>query len=82
MKAETWVLVVLAVLAGLSVLLYMASYTYCLLTDKEALRTETYQIQRLAIEKGFVGDSLTGILRYEAPGDQPGKQIAAAEDEK
>lgn len=65
MKAEPWLLVVFAFLAALSVLLYMASYVYCLLTDKEALRSETYQIQRLAIEKGFVGDNLTGVLKLE-----------------
>jgi hypothetical protein len=87
MKAAVWVLVVLATLTALSVLLYMASFGYCLITDKEALRSETYQIQRLAIEKGFVGDSLTGTLRHEATTEiatiLPNDRISTAgEDQK
>lgn len=43
-------------------LLYLGAYIYCLATDKDALRSETYTIQKMAIEKGFVGDSLIGVL--------------------
>jgi hypothetical protein len=66
MKAATWVLVFLACATGASVLLYMGAFVFCLLTDKEALRSETYSIQRMAIEKGFRGDSTTGIVPEEA----------------
>ena len=33
-----------------------------MLTDKDALRSEKFTIQKLAIEKGLYGDSLTGTL--------------------
>jgi hypothetical protein len=87
-KAPTWILVLLSTFAGLSVILYMASYVYCLITDKEALRSEKYQIQRLAIEKGFVGDSQTGVFNMEhsptgtrllSPSSQSSGQVASGD---
>jgi hypothetical protein len=57
-----WILIFL----GATILLYLAAYVYCLLTDKEALRTETYLIQKTAIEKGYVGDTLAGIFQIES----------------
>ena len=41
---------------------YIACYVYLMLTDKDALRSEKFTIQKLAIEKGLYGDSLTGTL--------------------
>jgi hypothetical protein len=69
-KAPTWIIVMFGVSAGLGITLYLGSYIYCLATGKEdLLRSETYSIQKLAIEKGFVGDSLAGVFRSK-PGDQ------------
>lgn len=67
LKVPNWIGVTFAVFAGLTMLLYLLSYTYCLFTDKDALRSETYSIQKLAIEKGFVGDDLTGRLKPAVP---------------
>jgi len=57
-----WLTLIFGVGSGLSVLLYLAAYCYCLLKAPETLRTERYSIQKLAIEKGFLGDSLTGLI--------------------
>ena len=57
-----WLGVLFSIFASLTMLLYLIAYLYCLFTDKEALRSETYSIQKLAIEKGFVGDSISGQL--------------------
>jgi hypothetical protein len=59
---EPWIVYMFAVFACLGMALYLGAYLYCLFTDRDALRSETYTIQKLAIEKGFVGDSLTGVL--------------------
>jgi hypothetical protein len=64
-KAPSWITTLFAGMTALVVLLYLGSYLYCLVHDREALRSETYSIQKLAIEKGFVGDSVTGIFREE-----------------
>lgn len=62
LNLNVWIVSLFAVFCGLTMLLYLGAYIYCLLNDKDALRSETYTIQKMAIEKGFIGDSLTGIL--------------------
>ena len=65
-KAPEWVVALFGVSAGLGVALYLCSYLYCLVTGKEELlRSETHSIQKLAIEKGFVGDSAAGVFETE-----------------
>jgi hypothetical protein len=54
-----------AILTASGFLLYIAAYGYCLVNDRDALRSETYSIQKLAIEKGYIGDSTVGILRKD-----------------
>jgi hypothetical protein len=61
-KAPQWVVVVFVIALALTVILYLSAYVYCLFNDRDALRSETYSIHKLAIEKGYMGDSLTGIL--------------------
>ncbi len=82
-NASNWIILLFGVAAGLGIMLYLGSYIYCLATGREdLLRSETYSIQKLAIEKGFVGDSLAGVFRSK-PGDQlataMGKDEAAGE---
>lgn len=61
-KAPQWVIMTFMIMCCVVVALYLAAYIYCLFTDRDALRSETYSIQKLAIEKGYIGDSVTGIL--------------------
>ncbi len=61
--APIWVPVMFSVFVGLVMSLYLGAFIYCLLKDRDALRSETYSIQKLAIEKGFVGDDIAGILQ-------------------
>jgi len=66
LKAPDWVVTLFSISAGLGIALYLTAFIYCLVTKKEdLLRSETYSIQKLAIEKGFVGDSLAGVFRAE-----------------
>jgi hypothetical protein len=61
-KAPNWMLIYFATLATCAAVLYLAAFIFCLFNDRDALRSETYSIQKLAIEKGFVGDSSVGVL--------------------
>lgn len=61
-KAAAWLLILFGVASAVTVLLYLCAYLYCLVKDRDALRTETYSIQKLALEKGYVGDKLTGLI--------------------
>jgi len=51
LQNQMWVNVVNLILLALGVGLYLSAFAYCLLTDKEALRTEKYSIQKMAMEK-------------------------------
>jgi hypothetical protein len=71
--------VVFSAFTGITLTLYLVTYVYCLINDRESLRSEKYSIQRLAIEKGFVGDSLQGI--FEAKQVQGAKSHRAQPEE-
>lgn len=72
-NAPTWLLISLLIPLLLFAIALLIAYFYCLFSGKqplvEALRTEHYSIQKLAIEKAFRGDSATGIILQE-PGDR------------
>lgn len=59
-KAPAWLLVLLAVFDCIALMLYVGAYVYLLPRDRDALRSERFALHKLAIEKGFVGDSLVG----------------------
>ncbi|AZZ77335.1 hypothetical protein CCX46_20005 [Pseudomonas sp. RU47] len=45
--------------------LYLVSYVYFMVTNPDALRSEKFSIQKMAIEKGYVGDSLKGVIELD-----------------
>lgn len=62
-NAGFWIQLLLAIFAGLGGVVYLGAYIFCLATKRESLlRTEKFLIQQLQIEKGFRGDSTTGIV--------------------
>ncbi|MGC3988550.1 MAG: hypothetical protein QM796_02460 [Chthoniobacteraceae bacterium] len=66
-KADSWIKILVAVLAAVSVVAYLAAYVYFAITDKDCLRSEKYSIQKLAIQNGLVGDDTTGFMRIQNP---------------
>lgn len=63
--ASGWVLSTLVGLSGLSVLIYLAAFLFLMFRDRDALRSERYSLQKLAIERGLLGDSTQGVLDGE-----------------
>ena len=61
-RVPHWLLMVSASLLGVSVALYVGAYLFCLLMDRDALRSEKYSLQKMAIEHGIYGDSRIGII--------------------
>lgn len=59
----------------LSVVLYLFTYIYCLFKDRDALRSETYIIHKMAIERGLLGDNMTGLFK---PSEEPGLLLGPA----
>ena len=66
--APSWVIGILAALVCISLGWTIWAYVYFALRGREdALRSERYSIQKLAIEKGLVGDSLRGLFVPDSP---------------
>lgn len=59
---ESWLNYPFGIFSMIVMLLYIATYIYCLFTDKDALRSEKFVIQKLAITKSFVGDDMVGVI--------------------
>lgn len=74
-KTPNWVSYMFGGFSGLTMILYLITYLFCLFTDKDALRSETFSIQKMAIEKGFIGDSLVGKFNLD---DNEGKRLIEA----
>ena len=53
------------ILSAVAIVTYIAAYIYFMFKDPNALRSENYLIQQLAIEKAFVGDSEAGYIQTE-----------------
>lgn len=79
-----WLLACEAVMLVLSILLYLGAYIFCLLNDRDALRSEKYSLNKMAIEKRLVGDNLTGLFEEASavPTIGPSGAIDQREGEK
>lgn len=58
-KCFTYILVGIFIL---TILIFFFTYLYCLFNDRDALRSETFSLRKMEIEKGFFGDSDSGII--------------------
>ncbi|MFC1224558.1 hypothetical protein ACFE6N_12160 [Pedobacter sp. BG31] len=61
-KADSYITIFIIVLISITSFVFLSAFVYCLFTDKDALRSESYSIKKMQIEKGIIGDSTTGIL--------------------
>ena len=57
-----WVMIMLGVFEGLLVVAYVAAYFFLLLRDRDALRSERFQLSKMAIERSITGDNIAGFL--------------------
>jgi len=64
-KLPDWIGAAFACGAGITLVLYLVIYVLAFRKDPELLRSEKHSIQKLAIEKGLVGDSLQGVFELK-----------------
>ena len=62
---SSWISILFSIFASIAMFLYLVAYLYCLVKDRDALRSETYSIQKMVVERGFVGDDINGSLPVE-----------------
>jgi hypothetical protein len=74
LNAPNWIILCAGIALFICVVLYAGSYIYCLLCDRDALRSERYSLDKLAIEHGIYGDSNIGLID-PGSGDKGLKQI-------
>jgi hypothetical protein len=60
-----WLVVGLGVGALLVLALFGSAYLYFMVKNPDALRSEAYSLHKIALEKGFVGDSIHGTKTIE-----------------
>ena len=80
LKAPTWTSILFASIICIIVLLFIFSYVFCLFTDKDALRSEKFSIQKMAIEKGLLGDNISGIQSYNSGSETLGESPNVIDD--
>lgn len=66
MDTPEWIIKPLFFCTIVIIIVYVSAYIYLLFCDRDALRSEKYSIQKLAIERGLVGDSEIGMIDMDA----------------
>ena len=82
-KAPEWLTLTFVALTVLSFLIYIGAYIFLLLRDRDALRSEKFSLQKLAIQHSLVGDSETGLFNLDDKGDVPllpGKSLGTGDN--
>jgi hypothetical protein len=64
-KAPEWLLSYAAYGFGATVALELIAYLFCLFIDRDALRSERYQLQKMAIQARLLGDEASGMFELE-----------------
>ena len=59
--APSWLLSVLSIAFGVVLGVFIGAYIFLLIKHPDALRSESYTLSKMAIERGLIGDSLSGL---------------------
>lgn len=80
-RGPDWLLSLLAMTELAAIALYAIIYVVCFFVDRDALRSESFSLNKMAIEKKLIGDSTTGmfaankIVEHSVPEQSP-KRLA------
>lgn len=61
---DKWLVIMFGILDGVAILAYIGFYFFFALKDPELLRSEKYTIQKMAIQHGFIGDDISGFVKF------------------
>lgn len=59
--APVWLIEIFGIALAVIILLLVFAFVFFMVTNPDALRSERYSLVKTAMEKKFVGDSLTGL---------------------
>jgi hypothetical protein len=60
-----WLQVVIAIILGLAAMLYLGVYVYFAIQNPDALRSETFSLRKMEIEKTIIGDNIAGFATID-----------------
>jgi hypothetical protein len=60
-RLPIWVIIFLLVCFGLVFSLFLYAYLHFMHTKPDVLRSEQFHLQKMAIEHGYIGDSIHGL---------------------
>ena len=75
-----WLLIFLASCLGILFMTFIGAYIYLLNIDRDALRSENFSLSKMAIEKGLVGDNITGLIQNNNDTKQLGSMDAVSDE--
>ena len=61
-NAPSWLLIGVGVALALVLLVFLGAYIYLLSRNPDALRSEQFSLSKMAIEKGLIGDNVSGLV--------------------
>lgn len=74
-------LALLATLCVLTLLIELGAYLYLLFYDRDALRSERFTLEKIRLEKGLIGDSMSGVREVTSRDSVIELSIAPDEEE-
>jgi uncharacterized MAPEG superfamily protein len=82
-KAPVWIMVIVAIAMISASVFFLYCFLYLMKNDPDSLRSETYLVSKLAIQKGMMGDNLIGLIQDStSPTLLPEKMISVEKNEK
>jgi hypothetical protein len=75
-QAPTWVQVFFAALCGIDFIAFLVAYAYFAYKLPDALRSERFFLQEMAIERGLLGDAESGLIPGEETLLLPGSRAS------
>src|ERR1700732_1748070 len=63
--SPSWLTILLAVFASLILLAYLGAYGFLMVKDRDALRSESFTLSKMAIERSVTGDNLQGFVKMD-----------------
>lgn len=76
-RAPEWALIALFLGLGAAVLAEIVAYFFCLFVDRDALRSERYSLEKMAIEHHLLGDSSAGTFEEAIVTGPPGSRVGS-----
>ena len=78
--APSWILIAISSAFGLVLVTFIGAYIFLLIKNPDALRSERFTLSKMAIERGLIGDSLSGLTEEEVVEDTISEALTDGEE--